>query len=59
LYSAGSPAQRELIGLSAQHDDDTGAVPIWDVYERNIPATFTGAFILGDVILPVDRLWWC
>ncbi len=33
-----------------------GAVLIWDVYERNMPATFTGAFILGDVILPVDRL---
>jgi branched-chain amino acid transport system permease protein len=33
-----------------------GAVLIWDVYERNIPATFTGAFILGDIILPVDRL---
>jgi branched-chain amino acid transport system permease protein len=33
-----------------------GAVLLWDVYERNMPATFTGAFILGDVILPVDRL---
>lgn len=33
-----------------------GAVLIWDVYERNIPATFTDAFILGDIILPVDRL---
>jgi branched-chain amino acid transport system permease protein len=33
-----------------------GAVLIWDVYERNIPATFTGAYILGDVILPIDRL---
>jgi branched-chain amino acid transport system permease protein len=33
-----------------------GAVLIWDVYERNIPATFTGAFILGDIILPIDRL---
>jgi branched-chain amino acid transport system permease protein len=33
-----------------------GAVLIWDVYERNIPGVFTGAFILGDVILPVDRL---
>jgi branched-chain amino acid transport system permease protein len=33
-----------------------GAVLIWDVYERNVPGVFTGAFILGDVILPVDRL---
>jgi branched-chain amino acid transport system permease protein len=33
-----------------------GAVLIWDVYERNIPGVFTGAFILGDVILPIDRL---
>jgi branched-chain amino acid transport system permease protein len=33
-----------------------GAVLIWDVYERNLPGVFTGAFILGDVILPVDRL---
>lgn len=33
-----------------------GAVLIWDVYERNIPAAFTGVLFLGDVILPVDRL---
>ena len=33
-----------------------GAVLIWDVYERNIPGVFTGAYILGDVILPIDRL---
>ena len=33
-----------------------GGVLIWDVYERNVPGVFTGAFILGDVILPVDRL---
>ena len=33
-----------------------GGVLIWDVYERNIPATFTGIIFLGDVLLPVDRL---
>jgi branched-chain amino acid transport system permease protein len=33
-----------------------GAVLIWDVYERNIPNTFTGALILGEIILPIDRL---
>jgi branched-chain amino acid transport system permease protein len=33
-----------------------GAVLIWDVYERNIPATFTDVLILGDIILPLDRL---
>jgi branched-chain amino acid transport system permease protein len=33
-----------------------GAVLIWDVYERNIPAAFTDVLILGDIILPVDRL---
>lgn len=33
-----------------------GAVLVWDVYERNIPAAFTGVLFLGDVILPVDRL---
>ena len=33
-----------------------GAVLIWDVYERNIPATFTAVLVLGDVILPLDRL---
>jgi branched-chain amino acid transport system permease protein len=33
-----------------------GGVLIWDVYERNIPATFTGVLLLGDVILPLDRL---
>jgi branched-chain amino acid transport system permease protein len=33
-----------------------GAVLIWDVYERNIPATLTDALILGDIILPLDRL---
>jgi len=33
-----------------------GAVLIWDVYERNIPATFTDSLILGDIILPIDRL---
>src|SRR5262249_45926690 len=26
------------------------------VYERNIPAAFTDVLVLGDVILPVDRL---
>jgi branched-chain amino acid transport system permease protein len=33
-----------------------GAVLIWDVYERNIPATLTDSLILGDIILPLDRL---
>jgi branched-chain amino acid transport system permease protein len=33
-----------------------GGVLIWDVYERNIPAAFTDVLVLGDVILPVDRL---
>lgn len=33
-----------------------GAVLIWDVYERNIPATFADSLILGDIILPIDRL---
>ena len=33
-----------------------GAVLIWDVYERNIPATFTDVLVFGDIILPLDRL---
>jgi branched-chain amino acid transport system permease protein len=33
-----------------------GAVLIWDVYERNIPATFTDVLMLGDMVLPLDRL---
>jgi branched-chain amino acid transport system permease protein len=33
-----------------------GAVLVWDVYERNIPAAFTDVLIIGDIILPVDRL---
>jgi len=33
-----------------------GGVLVWDVYERNIPAAFSDVLVLGDVILPVDRL---
>ncbi len=33
-----------------------GGVLIWDVYDRNIPAAFTDVLVLGDIILPVDRL---
>lgn len=33
-----------------------GGVLIWDVYERNIPSAFTDVLILGEIILPVDRL---
>lgn len=33
-----------------------GGVLVWDVYERNIPPTFTDVLMLGDVILPLDRL---
>jgi len=33
-----------------------GGVLIWDVYDRNIPAEFTDVLVLGDIILPVDRL---
>src|SRR5262249_48918355 len=33
-----------------------GAVLIWDVYERNIPSAFNDVLILGDIILPLDRL---
>jgi branched-chain amino acid transport system permease protein len=33
-----------------------GGVLVWDVYERNIPAAFDGVWVLGDIILPVDRL---
>ncbi len=33
-----------------------GAVLLWDVYERNIPAISNEVLLLGPVILPVDRL---
>jgi len=33
-----------------------GGVAIWDAYERNIPATFSDVLILGDIIIPLDRL---
>lgn len=33
-----------------------GAVLIWDVYERNIPATSQDVFMAGDIIVPIDRL---
>ncbi len=33
-----------------------GAVLLWDVYERNIPAISNEVLMLGPVILPVDRL---
>jgi branched-chain amino acid transport system permease protein len=33
-----------------------GAVLIWDVYERNIPNTFSSSLILGNIIIPMDRL---
>jgi len=33
-----------------------GAVLIWDVHERNIPATSSEVLMLGDIIVPVDRL---
>jgi branched-chain amino acid transport system permease protein len=36
-----------------------GGVLIWDVYERNIPAAFTDTWIIGDIILPVDRVVVC
>jgi branched-chain amino acid transport system permease protein len=43
-----------LLGLSMMMM--FGSVLIWDVYERNIPATLTGSLIVGDIILPLDRL---
>ena len=32
------------------------AVLIWDVYERNIPATSQGVLNIGEVVVPIDRL---
>lgn len=32
------------------------AVLIWDVYERNIPATSQGVLSIGEVVVPIDRL---
>jgi branched-chain amino acid transport system permease protein len=33
-----------------------GAVLIWDVHERNIPSTSGEVLMIGDIIIPVDRL---
>ena len=33
-----------------------GAVLIWDVYERNIPAASQDVLTAGSVIIPIDRL---
>ena len=33
-----------------------GAVLIWDVYERNIPPISNEILVMGDIILPMDRL---
>src|ERR1700681_4763428 len=33
-----------------------GAVLIWDVHERNIPAVSSEVLMMGDIIVPVDRL---
>ena len=33
-----------------------GAVLIWDVYERNIPPISNEILVVGDVIMPMDRL---
>jgi branched-chain amino acid transport system permease protein len=43
-----------LLGLSMMMM--FGGVLVWDVYERNIPPAFTDVLMLGDVILPLDRL---
>jgi len=43
-----------LLGLSMMMM--FGGVLVWDVYERNIPAAFSDVWVLGDIILPVDRL---
>ena len=32
------------------------AVLIWDVYERNVPATSQDVLTVGDIIIPIDRL---
>ncbi len=31
-------------------------VIFWDAYERNIPPAFTDIFLIGDVIIPIDRV---
>jgi branched-chain amino acid transport system permease protein len=33
-----------------------GGVLLWDTYERNIPAVSQDVFMMGDIIVPVDRL---
>jgi branched-chain amino acid transport system permease protein len=33
-----------------------GGVLIWDTYERNIPAASQEVLMMGDVIIPIDRL---
>jgi branched-chain amino acid transport system permease protein len=33
-----------------------GAVLLWDVHERNIPPVSSEVLMLGDIIVPVDRL---
>ena len=33
-----------------------GAVQLWDVHERNIPSMSGDVLMLGDIIIPVDRL---
>lgn len=33
-----------------------GGVLLWDTYERNIPAVSQEVFMMGDIIIPVDRL---
>jgi len=31
-------------------------VIVWDAYERNIPPAFTDIILIGDVIIPIDRV---